>query len=57
MIRDDDLPNAYSRHLHLCAKCFATITRLTIMDGNNTPPATRKISALRGVTHFWESRK
>lgn len=24
---------------------------------NNTPPASRRISAPRGVTHFWASQK
>lgn len=27
--------------------------RVTILRGNNTPPASRQISAPRGVTRFW----
>ncbi len=31
------------------------ITKLFIMVGNNTPPATHKNSALRGVSCFWDN--
>ncbi len=34
-------------------KSCKRITKLYIMLSNNTPPATRKNSALRGVTCFW----
>ena len=38
-------------------KHIATDEVMAIIDSNNTPPATRKISALRGVTCFWECVK
>lgn len=38
-------------------KGVATATFMAILSSNNTPPATRKISALRGVTCFWGSEK
>lgn len=38
-------------------KGIATVAFVAILDSNNTPPATRKISALRGVTCFWGSEK
>lgn len=38
-------------------KSVATATFVTILSLNNTPPATRKISALRGVTCLWGSEK
>ncbi|KJS04967.1 MAG: hypothetical protein VR73_13450 [Gammaproteobacteria bacterium BRH_c0] len=30
---------------------------VTILRGNNTPPASRQISAPRGVTRFWGYEK
>lgn len=36
---------------------IATDIFIAIISYNNTPPATRKISALRGVTCFWEDEK
>ena len=38
-------------------KGVATPTLVAILGLNNTPPATRKISALRGVTCLWGSEK
>ncbi|RBP85160.1 hypothetical protein EBI01_00780 [Marinomonas rhizomae] len=38
-------------------KYIATSIFVAIIDSNNTPPATRKISALRGVTCFWGNEK
>lgn len=38
-------------------KGVATATFVAILAPNNTPPATRKISALRGVTCFCGSEK
>lgn len=38
-------------------KSVATATFVAILSLNNTPPATRKISALRGVTCSWGSEK
>jgi hypothetical protein len=38
-------------------KSVATATFVAILSLNNTPPATRKISALRGVTCLWGSEK
>ena len=43
--------------LAILNKDIATSTFTTIIDANNTPPATRKISALRGVTCFWGNEK
>lgn len=35
----------------------ALIKQNTILASNNTPPASRQISAPRGVTRFWASQK
>lgn len=37
----------------LYQKLLEFITRCTTMSSNNTPPASRQISAPRGVTYFW----
>ena len=41
----------YSVFLSVLDNCRRIIT----MNGNNTPPASRQISAPRGVTRFWGS--
>lgn len=34
-------------------RAFDITVKVPRIQANNTPPATRKISALRGVTRFW----
>ncbi len=38
-------------------KCLEIILIIFIIDINNTPPATRKLSALRGVNYFYSMVK
>ncbi|QUX89980.1 hypothetical protein CYL31_00590 [Marinomonas sp. A3A] len=47
----------FSSCLAILNKYIATSIFVAIINSNNTPPATRKISALRGVTCFWGSEK
>lgn len=51
---------ALSRHLSAAAggkKVVELVKQNTILASNNTPPASRKISAPRGVTCFWGTEK
>ena len=47
----------FSSCLAILNKYIATSIFVAIINSNNTPPATRKISALRGVTCFWGNKK
>jgi hypothetical protein len=47
----------FSSCLAILNKYIATSIFVAIINSNNTPPATRKISALRGVTCFWGNEK
>ncbi len=46
----------FSYYLAIVDRSLAMVVFIVIILGNNTPPASRKNSAPRGVTHLWTSK-